>query len=83
RSASWRGSTGHRKTATGDQNDWGTWVDFAVYAGRHSTVAMSPNELLRNASQQCEAVMNVQTDQDDENKSVKLACEIFQQKTSG
>ncbi|ETP46517.1 hypothetical protein F442_07248, partial [Phytophthora nicotianae P10297] len=32
-----------------DQNDWDNWVDFAVYAynsGKHSTVALSPNELM-------------------------------------
>lgn len=32
-----------------DQNDWDTWLDFAVYAynsGKHSTVALSPNELM-------------------------------------
>ncbi|GMF44472.1 unnamed protein product [Phytophthora fragariaefolia] len=31
------------------QDDWSTWVDFAVYAynsGRHSTVNLSPNELM-------------------------------------
>eukprot|EP00644_Phytophthora_capsici_P011242 jgi/Phyca11/110369/e_gw1.18.234.1 len=31
------------------QRDWDQWVDFAVYAynsGRHSTVALSPNELM-------------------------------------
>ncbi|GMF59903.1 unnamed protein product [Phytophthora fragariaefolia] len=31
------------------QNDWDAWIDFAVYAynsGKHSTVALSPNELM-------------------------------------
>ncbi|KAE9052487.1 hypothetical protein PR001_g467 [Phytophthora rubi] len=31
------------------QHDWNVWVDFAVYAynaGRHSTVALTPNELM-------------------------------------
>ncbi|OWZ06759.1 Gag-pol fusion protein [Phytophthora megakarya] len=31
------------------QNDWDSWVDWAVYAynsGRHSTVELSPNELM-------------------------------------
>ncbi|ETM37470.1 hypothetical protein L914_15979 [Phytophthora nicotianae] len=33
---------------TDAQDDWATWISFAVYAynsGRHSTVALSPNEL--------------------------------------
>eukprot|EP00644_Phytophthora_capsici_P011040 jgi/Phyca11/80504/gw1.18.718.1 len=33
----------------GEQRDWDRWVPFAVYAynsGRHSTVALSPNELM-------------------------------------
>lgn len=33
----------------GKQRDWDRWVPFAVYAynsGRHSTVALSPNELM-------------------------------------
>eukprot|EP00644_Phytophthora_capsici_P009475 jgi/Phyca11/107546/e_gw1.13.372.1 len=33
----------------GRQRDWDRWVSFAVYAynsGRHSTVALSPNELM-------------------------------------
>eukprot|EP00644_Phytophthora_capsici_P010828 jgi/Phyca11/104618/e_gw1.9.585.1 len=33
----------------GDQRDWDRWVPFAVYAynsGRHSTVALIPNELM-------------------------------------
>ncbi|OWY93855.1 Cyclic AMP-dependent protein kinase, partial [Phytophthora megakarya] len=32
-----------------EQNDWSMWVDFATYAynsGQHSTVALSPNELV-------------------------------------
>ncbi|OWZ08713.1 Cyclic AMP-dependent protein kinase [Phytophthora megakarya] len=31
------------------QRDWDTWVDYAVYSynsGRHSTVMLSPNELM-------------------------------------
>jgi hypothetical protein len=31
------------------QHDWAVWVDFAVYAynsGRHTTVALSPNDLM-------------------------------------
>ncbi|KAE9006304.1 hypothetical protein PR003_g5876 [Phytophthora rubi] len=34
---------------TEGQHDWDKWVDFAVYAynsGRHSTVGLSPNELM-------------------------------------
>ncbi|OWZ03214.1 Retrovirus Polyprotein [Phytophthora megakarya] len=33
----------------GEQRDWDQWVDFAVYAynlGRHSTVKLTPNELM-------------------------------------
>ncbi|KAE8977450.1 hypothetical protein PR001_g24248 [Phytophthora rubi] len=35
--------------ANEQQNDWNLWVKFAVYAynsARHSTVALSPNELM-------------------------------------
>ncbi|KAE8899085.1 hypothetical protein PF005_g22095 [Phytophthora fragariae] len=35
------------------QHDWDTWVDFAVYAynsAQHSTVKLSPNELLRSTN---------------------------------